>query len=217
MWEVLTSIVLLDVELAQESDGLVTAPASLSHVSRLDVASVTAESRHVVALRIIGAARRGGVHVDAEDTASAAKLVVDGTKINTPNSKLAKVGGTHDARLYRNVEGAVLEDGLAHAGRRVELLAVRVEAAAFGVDRVPRLRGDLVSTKLDGARREGKKGGDGHELGMTSSVPGGIGRIHSFGDHLAIGDKHTTNRSLVGGEGESGLWGYSVSKPYISQ
>lgn len=121
----LTSSILLHVEAAQETNGLIPSPAALDFKSGLDVAAITAARRvrsaeSAATVRQLGGPRRRmgrcrltvgidwqRVGVDAENASGAAKLIVDGAKVDLLDAKLAKERGTHHARLHRDVEDAL--------------------------------------------------------------------------------------------------------------
>lgn len=270
----LTSSVLLNVELPQKCDCLVSAPSALGFKARFDVATVSPTigvlSRHAlgdlevcisvsidrgvaVNLSVAGhgsrlqrrprhvirgrqAWRRRGrsqgyhltsVHVDAEDTASTAELVVDSAEKDLPYPELSKKGRAHNTGFDRDVENAIGDDGGVDAGRRVKLLAVRVEMAVLGVDIAPylfgwgwrgivglvRVRTSLSSFTPSRFRSWGirsrfvrlgrvrEKRADGHELSMSCAVPGDVGGVHALRDDLSIVNKNTANRRLVGHQG----------------
>lgn len=177
-----------------------------------------------------------GIHVNAEDTSRAPKLVVDGAKIDFLDAELAEHGGTHDARLNGDVEGALRDQRSVNMRGRMELLAVWVDMAILGIDITPLLVGvgphqwRLVGLLAGGTLVTGlslgslghcflhvclrgvrKKSSEGHQLGMASTIAGDIGGIHAPGNDSPIVDEYAADRRLIGLQRQAGLQQGSVS------
>lgn len=202
----------------------------MTTAKRIGGTEAAASVRELVALGLrldtVGAAKRKTVGVDVEDSAAAAKLVIDGTKVDLLDLELAKERGTHDARLNSDIEIALLEDFFGDTHDRGNLLAVRIVGAlsailvAF-VRGAPLLRvgrvvllalwhlgGHLGSEASGGGSSRGRdihEGRNGHQLGMASAVATGVGRVHASGDDLAFVDKDAADRSFVGPKREASL------------
>lgn len=149
--------------------------------------------------------------MNAENTSSSAKLVVDSTKVNLLDTKLAKKRGAHDARLDRNVKGALGNNRSVNARSRVKLLAVGEEVAVAGVNVAPNARLIVVALGLRVLRlkisitRVRQQSTNSHELSMSSAVAADVGCVHAPGDYSILVHKYAADRRLVGLEGESGL------------
>lgn len=178
-------------------------------------------------LSVLGDRRRVGV--DAEDAASAAKFVVDGAEVDLPDAHLAEEGSAHDARLDGDVQGALADDLGVDDLVGMLLHAIRVEMALASIFvALVRLAGDggCVVVRFDfdlrlearrsrtGLGRNGKERGDGHELGVSSTVSGDVGGVHATGDDLVLVDENAADRCLVGSESEACLQGsVGISTP----
>lgn len=177
-----------------------------------------------------------GIHVDTEDTSRTPKLVVDGAKVDFLDAELAEHGGTHNTRLDSDVEGALRDQGSVNTRGGMELLAVWVDMAIFGVDITPLLvgvgpqqwrlvgllaGGTLVlglSLRLLGLfildvclRGVRKKSSQSHQLRMAGTVAGDIGGIHAPGNNSAIVDEYASDRRLIGLQRQAGLQEGTVS------
>lgn len=69
--------------------------------------------------------------MNSEHPASTSKLIVDGTKVYSFDSKLAQERSAHDAGLDSDIQGALFDDIRADAGSWMKLLTVRIKMA-FG-------------------------------------------------------------------------------------
>lgn len=100
-------LILLDVELPQKHNGLLSKDAASDRVRLVNAGAVGCE--HVG----YGPSRRVPVHllgVDVQDAPSAAKALVPTAKVDTPNAVLAQHGGAHDARLDGDIEVGLVEN-----------------------------------------------------------------------------------------------------------
>lgn len=141
----LTSSVLLHVESSQKTDGIIATPTTLNLIARLDVSAIattrrvrdTQSTAAIWELRwlrgwmgarslSIGADGKR-VGMDAKDTTSAAKLVVDGTKVDLLDPELSQQRCAHDAWFDGDVEDALANNGSINSLVGMTLLAVGVE------------------------------------------------------------------------------------------
>lgn len=140
----LTSLVLLDVEHAEQVHGGVSSMSAFGAESGLHVAAVTVVGVRLWKLRdsadsvlacvlqvsltiLLGAGE--GVLMDGKDTARTSKLIVDSAKIDVLDAKLSEHAGAHDAWLNRDEKLTLAEKARAHYWGRMELLSVWVRSA----------------------------------------------------------------------------------------
>lgn len=158
--------------------------------------------------------------MNAENTTSSTKLVIDSTKVNLLDAQLAKKRSAHDAGLNGDVKGALGNNRSVDAGSGVEFLAVGEEVAVTGVDVAPNARLIVVALVLRilglkiSVPGVGQKSANGHKLGMPGAIAADVGCVHAPGDDTVLINKHTADGRLVGLEGESGLSPQLVSNKH---
>lgn len=78
-----------------------------------------------------------GILVNAENTTSSTKLVVDSAEVDLFDTELTQHGGAHDARLDGNVESTLSDERSIDSRGRVKLLAIGVDVAVLGINITP--------------------------------------------------------------------------------
>lgn len=153
------------------------------------------------------------VLVDAEDAAGTTKFIVNSPEVYLLDAQLSEERGAHDARLNRDVEDALADDGLIDARRRVELLSERIDMAMPGINVAPGVSIVIAGVRLLGpgrlgvpAGRVGQQGADSHQLRMPSTIACDVGRIHPLRNDSVLGDKNTANRGLIGLQCQASLF-----------
>lgn len=122
VWQTLTLFVFLDVEAAKEHNGLFSVKTPVDGIRRIDtwtgISSISITlpgSRWSPLPRYSKAEQKdaGGnsLVADPHDTATPSKAIVETTKIDGTDAELAQSRGAHDARLDRDVQVGVLNDG----------------------------------------------------------------------------------------------------------
>ena len=119
-----TFLVLLNIEAAEQHDGLGSVDATEDLVGRFDVGTL-----YLISLWFQDQSIRckNLLVTDAHDTATATEAIVEAAKVDGADAELAQDGGTHDAWLYGDVQVSLLED------RRWVLVQDLAEGHEFGM------------------------------------------------------------------------------------